>query len=149
MKQILTLILTVITLSSCSSFNLGDKPESKIVYKTKFTKTYKEEIEKAKKSAEEKISTRLGEEYKLLGNVYITIEKNEPGYGLQVGGANTFMPGIGSSMVINYVDENLFNKLEHEFAHAIRNSNRLPKGHVNEHDKDFYNWSFSRKHGSG
>lgn len=120
---------------------------SKIIYQTEFTKKFKKEIERANNSAAQKISNRLGKTYKLVGNVYITIKNLEPKNGVNIGGTNSYNEGIGSIMIINYVDENLFNKLEHEFAHAIRNSNKLPKGHVKIHDNDFYNWSLSREYG--
>jgi hypothetical protein len=57
------------------------------------------------------------------------------------------MQGVGSKISIYYVDSNLFNKLEHEFAHAILNSNDLKIGHNPKYDKSFYNWELSRKYG--
>jgi hypothetical protein len=144
MKKHLLLILFSILILSCNSIS-NHSNRSRIDYKTSTTKKYKSIILKAKESAEIKIDKHYTEDIKLLGVVHITIKDGNSKPGANIAGDNTYIPGVGSIIVINYIDENLFGKLEHEFAHAIRQSNNLPSGHVKIHDSDFYNWKLTRE----
>lgn len=105
---------------------------------------------RAWKSAEIKISNRNGFKIKLMTNIVVKIEnKSAPKAGLLIAGTSKYVNGVGSKITINYVDDKLFEKLEHEFAHAILNSNNIAKGHEEKYDSDFYNWNLSRNLGSG
>lgn len=130
---------------SCSTPLAQNK--SQIAYSNKFSEKYKKEVIGAKRSAEKKISEIEGKRVKLLNSVLISIEDGKSKDGLSIGGTSTFMQGVGSKISIYYVDSNLFNKLEHEFAHAILNSNDLKIGHSSKYDNSFYNWKLSRKYG--